>query len=362
MDKQLQSLLVMMHERKASDLHIVANQPLYFRINGILYPMKGSGYSSEDVGKMIRSILSDEKWQEFLKTGDMDLAVTLPARNEHENPVRYRFNLYMERGNFSISVRRIENHIPPFEELGLPRNLPEFLPASGGLFLVTGPTGSGKSTTIASIIDWLNHNRRLHIVTIEDPIEFYFESDRSLISQREVGSDTESFAVALKQALRQDPDVIVIGEMRDFESTRWALTAAETGHLVLATLHSRDALQTINRIIDIFPAEFQQQVRTQLATSLIAIFSQRLLVSSRTQQHVLALEILYNTQAVKTNIRRNELQVLKSFMESERPMQTLNQDIVRLYVQRKIDKDTVLQYMDEEEFLRHYGRIRNMMK
>ena len=327
LNKQFEGILKMMLDRKASDLHIVANHPLYFRIDGNLASLPDSGYTQEDLEAIIRSVMSEDTLDRYMKSGDAEFSISLPSSHE-----RFRVSVYKERGNHCLSIRHIPSAIPSFAQLGLPQDVTNDLSHKDGLILVTGPAGNGKSTSLAAMIHWLNAHKRLRIITIEDPIEYYHVSERSLISQREVGHDTESFNTALKQALRQDPDVLVVGEMRDLETIRLALIAAETGHLVLATLHSADSIQAISRIIDVFLPEFQDQVRVQLAGCLRAIYAQRLLPTASGVGRVLALEILRNSTALASLIRNRQEQQIRNYiaMNISSGMTTMDRSIKNL--------------------------------
>ncbi|MEO0300333.1 MAG: PilT/PilU family type 4a pilus ATPase, partial [candidate division WOR-3 bacterium] len=265
---------------------------------------------------------------------------------------RFRANVYKQRGTVSIAIRTIPFRIRSFEELGIPPVIPELATRPKGLILVTGPTGCGKSTTLAALIDKINSERRCHIITIEDPIEYLFANKKALISQRQVESDTKSFKAALKYALRQDPDVVMIGEMRDYETIAAALTIAETGHLTLATLHTNSAVESVNRIIDVFPPHQQQQVRAQLAFVLLGVVTQALLPKIGGGR-VLACEVLVATPAVRALIRDNKLHQIYGVIQASQKfgMQTMNQSIFKLYMERKITLETALSFSPNPEEL-----------
>jgi twitching motility protein PilT len=267
----LDTMLVALVSAGGSDLHLTAGAPPTVRVNGHLHYLPDYENLVPEVTELLlRSAVSDAKWRIFQELHELDFAYSV------EGVSRFRVNLYLQRGSYGAAFRAIPHTIKPLDELGVPETVGRFASLHRGLVLVTGPTGSGKTTTLAALLDLANRSRSAHIVTIEDPIEFLHDHKRSLVNQREVGVDTESFSTALKHALRQDPDIILVGELRDLETTSTALTAAETGHLVLATLHTQSAAQTIDRIIDIFPPHQQQQVRAQLSTALQAVVTQAL--------------------------------------------------------------------------------------
>jgi len=267
----IEQLLNLVFSKKASDLHISVGLPPIIRIDGKLIRVDHPPLTKDDVEKIVFSMLSNEQRRMLEQNWELDCSYGVEAIG------RFRINVYRERGHYAAALRTITTEIPSFEQLGLPEIVRELAEKPRGLILVTGPTGSGKSTTLAAMIDYINTNRVEHILTIEDPIEFLHYSKRSVIHQRELGHDTRSFSNALRAALREDPDIILVGEMRDLETISLALTAAETGHLVFGTLHTSSASQTIDRIVDVFPAEQQQQIRIQLSNSLVGVFSQTLL-------------------------------------------------------------------------------------
>ena len=267
----IQELFELVAKEKASDLLISAGAPPILRINGQLFRTRTEGLTPEQTKELIYDFLSEDQRRAFEENRELDFSLAVGRRH------RFRVNVYLQKQAVTAALRPIPEKIPTLSDLGLPSSVNELAKARQGLILVTGPTGSGKTTTQAAFIDMINNERACHIITIEDPIEYVHLHKRSIVDQREVGEDTNSFPRALKYVLRQDPDVILIGEMRDLETISAALTAAETGHLVLATLHTNDAIQTVDRIIDVFPAEQQQQIRFQLSMCLLAILSQRLL-------------------------------------------------------------------------------------
>lgn len=319
-------LLRAAHEAGASDLHISVDSPPILRVNGKLQPVGEEKVTAAEASLMALSLIDEEQTERFERAGELDFSYEL------EGLSRYRVNAYRQRGKVSIAVRTIPTQIPTLEQLQLPHILSTLAAKPQGLILVTGPTGSGKSSTLAAMIKHINTHEKKHIVTLEDPIEYLHGHGSSIIDQREVGSDTKSFANGLRAALRQDPDVILVGEMRDLETISAAVTAAETGHLVFATLHTTDAPQTIDRIIDAFPGHQQGQIRAQLAAVLVAVISQRLLPRTHNRGRACATEILVNTPAVANLIRTEKIHQIKSVMQTGRQlgMHTLENSIKEL--------------------------------
>ncbi|HOQ90794.1 MAG TPA: type IV pilus twitching motility protein PilT [Candidatus Hydrogenedentes bacterium] len=303
-------LFDLVREQQASDLLISAGAPPVLRINGDLYRTKTDPLTPEDTRALVYSLLTADQIQRFEERNELDFS--LAYSNKH----RFRVNVYRQRGAVAAALRPIPEQIPNLFELGFPEWIIEFTKARRGLLLVTGPTGSGKTTTLAALIDQINHNRACHIITVEDPIEYLHRHRKSIVDQREIGEDTHSFADALKYVLRQNPDVILIGEMRDLETIQAALTAAETGHFVLATLHTNDAVQSIDRIIDVFPPGQQQQIRFQLSLVLLGIISQRLIPRKDGKGRVLAYEIMRNNNAIANLIREQKSHQVYSVMET----------------------------------------------
>lgn len=310
----------------ASDFHAVTGELPVLRVDGTLTAVGEQPLTEAACRTFARSLLNERAWQELERAGEADAAY------EQNSGVRFRVHVYRQRGNISIAARVIPAVVPQFSTLGLPQMVLEFATRVQGLVLLTGPTGSGKSTTMAALVDSINHLTARHIVTLEDPIEFVYHSDRALIEQREVGVDTVSFSAGLRSALRQDPDVILVGEMRDHETIATAMTAAETGHLVLATLHTPDAPQTIDRIIDVFEPRQQPQIRSQLATVLVGVVAQRLLPSARGKGRVAACEVLVNTPAVANLIRTDKVHQISTVMQTSRQlgMQTMDMHLREL--------------------------------
>lgn len=347
---ELADLLRTAVEKGASDLHLTAGRPPVLRINGELTFIENEPVlTKEMIPVLLEPMLTAERKGELDRNGQVDFSYGLPGLG------RFRVNVFHQRSTVSAVMRLIPHEIPPFERLGLPEVVKDFTEKTRGLVLVTGPTGSGKSTTLASLIDIINTNRSCHIITLEDPIEYLHQHKRSIINQREIGTDTVSFAGALRAALREDPDVILVGEMRDFETIQTALTAAETGHLVLATLHTNDATQTVDRIIDVFPPHQQAQIRVQLSLTLQGIISQQLIPRADIPGRVLACEVLVATSAVRNIIREGKTYQLPTVMQTggKLGMQTMDNSLRDLYRQRKITiQEALLRASDPEEFKR----------
>ncbi|MBN1913838.1 MAG: type IV pilus twitching motility protein PilT [Candidatus Omnitrophica bacterium] len=345
---EMRDLLLMCVEKKASDLHLTEKEPPILRIDGKLYRMGSEVLTRDTLKKMVYSILSNTQKEMFERDLELDLSLALPDLD------RFRVNVHMQKGSVEIAFRRIPLNIPQAEELGLPQIVMDMARKPNGLVLVTGPTGMGKTTTLASMINLINNERECLIVCIEDPIEFIFINKKSIIKQREVYSDTTSFASALKRALRQDPNVIVVGEMRDLETISTTLTAAETGHLVLATLHTPDAPQTIERIIDVFPPYQQQQVRLQLADCLQAVFSQLLLPRSTGEGRVLGMEIMVATPAIRNLIREQQIEQIPTLLQtgSQYGMRTMDKSLKELFQKGLITLDTAMSKIKSPEEFR----------
>jgi twitching motility protein PilT len=321
-------LLRIVHERGASDLHLSVGSPPVIRLHGELRTLPGAPLRAQDTMDMARDLLTRDQFETLMERGEFDFSWEIAGLS------RYRINVYCQRGSLSMAIRTVASRIPSPEELGLSDVLLEMTHKPQGLFLVTGPTGSGKSTTLACLLDCINKRMRRHIITLEDPIEYMHVHQQSIVDQREVGKDTRTFANGLRAALRQDPDVILVGEMRDLETISTAITAAETGHLVFATLHTADAPQTIDRIVDVFPPEQQQQIRVQLAAVLLGVASQRLLPSAKRNGRVAAQEILINTPAIANLIRTEKVHQIRTAIQTGKAqgMQTLEmhlQELVR---------------------------------
>lgn len=334
-------------EKKASDLHLTENSPPVIRVDGKLILTDFKPLNKDELKRIIYSMLTDAQKEKFETSMELDFSFAL------ENSERFRVNIHVQRGSVEAAFRRIPVYIPNINELGLPNAVLELSRRPNGLVLVTGPTGSGKTTTLASMINLINEERSCMITLIEDPIEYIHKNKKSVIKQREVFADTHSFTEALKRCLRQDPDVIVVGEMRDLETISTALTAAETGHLVLATLHTPDAPQTIERIVDTFPAHQQQQVRLQLAAALQGVISQTLLPRAEGEGRVLATEILIATPAVRNLIRERAVEQIPTAIQtgSKYGMHTMDACLKTLYEEGIITlEDALTKVKNPEEF------------
>ncbi len=331
----MRELLEEMVAQSASDLHVTAGLPPQMRIDGRIASSNFPALDGDDTRRLAYSILNDEQKKRFENEKELDFSFGVAGVS------RFRANVFQQRGVTSMAIRKIPYDIHSFEELGLPRICRELIERQNGLILVTGPTGSGKSTTLATMIDTINSTRNGHIITIEDPIEYVHQHKKCIINQREVNSDTLSFPAALKYVLRQDPDVILIGEMRDKETIEAALTIAETGHLALATLHTNSTYESINRIIDVFPAEQQNQVRSQLSFSLAGVVTQQLIPRSRGNGRVLALEIMVCTPGIKAMIRDGKTHQIYGQMQAGQKygMQTMNQSLSQAVLNKWITRD-----------------------
>jgi pilus retraction protein PilT len=328
----------------ASDVHFVAGSPPLERLHSVLTPVPG--WAEEPLRpvwleEQLIGVMSEHQRREYVDTGELDMPYSLSGVG------RFRVNMHRQRGTVAAAFRLVPTSLPELSELGVPPVARELALQPRGLVLVTGPTGSGKSTTLAAMVDIVNQERPVHIVTIEDPIEYLHSSKRALVTQREVGSDTRSFAEALRRVLRQDPDVILIGEMRDRETIEIALTAAETGHLVLGTLHTKGAASTINRILDVFPGDHQGQIRTQLSEVLQGVLSQTLMRKPDGLGRVLATEVMVRTPAVANLIREGDVAQLYSVIQtgSAYQMHTLDQDLRRLVEQGDLDREEAASFM-----------------
>ncbi len=349
----LRSMLEEMIQRGASDLHITSGERPKLRVDGtIANSSVEQVLSPKDTLTLTYSILTENQKKRFENEDELDFSFGI------QNLARFRANAYRQRGCVALAIRQIPFSIKTLDELGAPPILNKLAERPRGLVLVTGPTGSGKSTTLAAMLDKINRERRGHILTVEDPIEFIHRHQGCMVNQREVGADTKSFAQALKYALRQDPDVILVGEMRDLETIQAALTIAETGHLCLATLHTNSAAESINRIIDVFPAHQQSQVRTQLAFVLEGVVTQTLLPKAKGQGRVCAAEVMVCTPAIRACIRDEKIHQIYSIMQAGKKhgMQTLNDALHQLYMAREVTlEDCLKASSDSNEFLRMVG-------
>lgn len=351
---EILELLRIATEAGASDVHITVASPPIMRVNGKLIRMNDAKLMPEDTHRIIREMLTDAQRLEFEKRGELDFSYSYPSLG------RFRVNIYKQRGSASMALRVVALSIPTMEELKLPAVLKDLAAKQRGLILVTGPTGSGKSTTLASMIDYMNHTRNEHIMTIEDPIEYLHKHDLSIINQREIGNDSHSFANALRAALRQDPDVIQVGEMRDLETISTAITAAETGHLVLSTLHTIGAAKTVDRIIDVFPPHQQQQIRIQLASVLEAVISQQILPKVDGTGRVAAFEIMIANTAIRNLIREGKTHQMQTVIQtgSNQGMQTMDASLLDLYRKRIIDQATLRKYaVDSDAVMKQIGYL-----
>ncbi|MRI58197.1 MAG: type IV pili twitching motility protein PilT [Epsilonproteobacteria bacterium] len=354
MQIDMTSLFKTVVAHNASDLHLVAGSEPQVRIDGRLVPLNLPKLTGDEVQEICYSLLTEKQKKEFEENFELDFAFTVP------NVGRFRANYYKSLDNVAAAYRIIPSQIPSLDTLGAPAVFKSLIKREKGLILVTGPTGSGKSTTLAAMLNEINETEHKHIITIEDPVEFIHQNKRSLFSHRELGVDTKSYANALKYALREDPDVILIGEMRDQETIQAALTAAETGHLVFGTLHTNSAPGTINRIIDVFSGDQQPQIRAQLSTSLVAVISQALLPKiggGRIAVH----EILINNPAISNLIRENKIHQIYSQMQlgqQQTGMQTQTKVLQKLLINRIIDKETAMKYSNKPEELANF--IRNL--
>jgi twitching motility protein PilT len=331
MDFHIEDLMVELVKGGGSDLHLAAGQPPFGRFNGKLRPIVQDLILNEDqCNRLIFDLLNNSQRKQLEQNWDLDCSYGL------KGVARFRVNVYRQRGTYAACLRALGNSIPPLSQLGMPPVVEEISRKPKGLVLVTGPTGSGKTTTLASLLDHINNTRSEHILTIEDPIEFTYKNARSLIHQREVNEDTRSFSNALRAALREDPDVILVGEMRDLETIQLAITAAETGHLVFGTLHTSSAAQTVDRMVDVFPGSQQTQIRVQLSTSLLAVFSQTLCQRAQPTAgqfgRVMAQEIMVNTPAIANLIREGKTAQLYSQLQTgaQMGMQTLERALTNL--------------------------------
>lgn len=339
-------LLEIAFEKKASDLHLTIGVPPVYRVNGMLQSYGDEAVTSNTLKEMARVIIPPHRVEEFTEKGETDFNFAL------QDKCRFRVNAYHQRNEVSIAARLIDSDIPSLEKLNMPDILYKLVEKTQGLILVTGPTGSGKSTTLAAMIDYINTNQVKHIITLEDPIEYLHRPKKSIINQREVGVDTLSFANGLRASLRQDPDIILVGELRDLETISTAITAAETGHLVLATLHTSSAATTIDRVIDVFPPHQQGQIRIQLANVLQGIISQRLFVRRDTTGRIAATEILISAPSIANLIRNEKVHQIQSVMQTSRGlgMHTLEASLKQLLATGKISLEDARPYMNEGDY------------
>ncbi|HHX18727.1 MAG TPA: type IV pilus twitching motility protein PilT [Clostridium sp.] len=347
---ELDELLRFAVKYKASDMHITVGRAPAFRINGRMRTIPSDKLSEEDTRHYAKECLNNEKYEQLLSLGEVDYTISIPGIS------RFRVNAFFQKGCISMAFRVLPSKIPTFEELGFPPIIKDICKIREGLILVTGPTGSGKSTTMASIIDEINSTVDGHILTLEDPIEFVFEHKKCIVNQREIGKDSKTYANALRASLREDPDVIFIGEMRDVESISIAVTAAETGNLVFSTLHTLGGAKTIDRLIDVFPPDQQQQIRTQIAGALKAVISQRLIPKIDNSGRIAAIEIMIVTPAISNLIREGKGTGINSAIQTgvNHGMQLLDKSIADLYKKGEISKENAYSYCADKEILRRF--------
>lgn len=341
----IEEMLRVAEEAGASDLHITVGVPPKMRINGKLVTMDYDKMAPAATKKLLDEIMTAQQKKSFELCGEYDMCFSIPDYG------RYRVNVYKQRGSVAFAFRLVGTHVPSAEALGLPESVIDLYRCERGLVLVTGSDGSGKSTTLAAIVDKINRNRECHIITLEDPIEYLHQHHLAMVNQREIGLDSQNYGAALKAALREDPDVILIGEMRDLETIGLAISAAESGHLVLAAMHTTGAVRTIDRIIDVFPADQQQQIRVQLSGVLEAVISQQFLPKADDGGRVAAFEVLLGNQTVRELVREGKTSQLTSIMQANLKMGMINMDemILQLYAKGLVAKETAVQFaMDPE--------------
>lgn len=341
----IEEILKNAKEAGASDVHITVGIPPKMRVNGNLVTMNFPKLLPEDTQKIAEKIMNEKQMAWFDELGEYDMSFSIP------NLGRYRVNVYRQRGSAAIALRLVGTSIPTAEELGVPESVMELSYKKRGLVLVTGPTGSGKSTTLAAIIDRINNKREAHIIMLEDPIEYLHQHKLSIVNQREIGLDSMNYANALRAALREDPDVILVGEMRDYETMSVAITAAETGHLVLSSLHTIGAASTVDRVIDVFPPHQQQQIRVQFANVLEAVISQQLIPRVGGMGRVAAFEVMHSNHAVRNLIREGKSHQLVTIMQTNRKlgMITMDEAIEQLYQTQQIDRENAIQFAQDSE-------------
>lgn len=347
---KIDDILKAAKEAGASDVHLTVGIPPKMRVNGKLLTMEDyPRLLPPDTLEILLTIMTETQRERFEANGEYDMSFSIP------NLGRYRVNAFKQRGSVAMAFRLVGTQVPSPEELGVPGSVVELFQRKRGLVLVTGPTGSGKSTTLAAIIDKINSNREAHVITLEDPIEYLHQHKLSMVNQREIGLDSENYANALRAALREDPDVILVGEMRDFETISVAITAAETGHLVLSTLHTIGAASTIDRVIDVFPPHQQQQIRVQLANVLEAVISQQLIPTADGKGRVAAFEVMHANHAVRNLIREGKSHQLASVMQTNRKfgMVTMDDAISQLYFSGKIERDMAVQFAQDPDAMQN---------
>ncbi|SDB95660.1 twitching motility protein PilT [Pelagirhabdus alkalitolerans] len=344
----VEKLLKTAMQNDASDLHLTVGSPPIIRKDGDLTPLNETKLKPEDTEKLVKSLLSEEQFKTLNANGEIDFSYAVPGVS------RYRVNAYRQRGSYAMALRTIPIHIPSMDELHLPDVMHQLVNKRRGLILVTGPTGSGKSTTLASLINYINETRTEHIITLEDPIEYLHSHNHSIVNQREIGMDSQSFGNSLRASLRQDPDVILVGEMRDLETISTALTAAETGHLVLATLHTTGAPKTIDRIIDVFPPYQQQQIRVQLAGVLESIISQQLIPRAFSKGRRAAFEVMVATPAIRNLIREGKTHQILSVLQTgaQHGMVTMDKSLISLYQEGEISDKSLYRFANDLQYVK----------
>ena len=341
----IEEMLKIAKDAGASDVHITVGVPPKMRVNGKLITMDFERLLPADTKLLLDEIMTEQQKERFEESGEYDMSFSIIGQG------RYRANAYKQRGSVALALRLVGTQVPSAESLGLPASVIDLYQRKRGLVLVTGPTGSGKSTTLAAIIDKINSNRECHVITLEDPIEYLHQHRMSMVNQREIGLDSRNYAAALRAALREDPDVILVGEMRDFETISVAITAAETGHLVLSSLHTIGAASTVDRVIDVFPPHQQQQIRVQFANVLEAVVSQQLIPKADGSGRVAAFEVLHANHAVRNLIREAKSHQLMSVMQTNRKagMIVMDEAIMQLYAQGQITKDMAVQFAQDPD-------------
>ncbi|TDT61970.1 type IV pilus twitching motility protein PilT [Fonticella tunisiensis] len=344
---QFEELLKKAIELNASDLHLTVGIPPTMRINGNLVPYGNNKLTPKDAESYVMQILNDEQYRKYKETGEIDLSYSIQGIG------RFRVNVFRQRGSDAMALRTVAPQVPTLDGLGMPPVLKELTTKNRGLILVTGPTGSGKSTTLAAMINEINSTRSGHIITLEDPVEYLHRHKKSIVNQREIGHDSKSYVAALRAALREDPDVILVGEMRDLETISTAITAAETGHLVLSTLHTIGASKTVDRIVDVFPPHQQQQIKVQLAAVLEGVISQQLLPRADGEGRVCALEIMVATPAIRNLIREGKTHQIDSAVQTggKYGMKTMDMSLVELYKKGLISYDVAMTYSVDRDIM-----------
>lgn len=345
----IEKILKQAKEAGASDVHMTVGVPPKMRVNGKLVTMDYDRLLPADTLDVVLNVMTEKQRERFEEAGEYDMSFSIPGCG------RYRVNAYKQRGSAALAFRLVGTRVPGPEELGLPESVVDLYRRKRGLVLVTGPTGSGKSTTLAALIDKINNCRDVHVITLEDPIEYLHQHRMSIVNQREIGLDSQNYANALRAALREDPDVILVGEMRDYETISVAITAAETGHLVLSTLHTIGAASTVDRVIDVFPPHQQQQIRVQLSNVLEAVVSQQLIPTADGTGRLAAFEVLHVNYAVRNLIREGKSHQLASVMQTNRKlgMITMDEAIVQLCREQKISREMAVQFAQDPDSMRN---------